>query len=275
MPFTFSHPAAALPIWPLIRRGVLPLAPFVVGAMTPDFEYLLRLEPLSLVSHSVRGLFVFCLPVGAVLWAFWEWLVRPVGRDLFALTPSPVSDALSSARDSSARASSPGGTRPGAWLGVVVALLLGSASHVGWDAFTHRYAWGGENVPLLRETAFTVGGTAVPWYNALQHASTLLGGMVVLGWLWGEVTRGGGALAALWAPRRLRRWLALGAVALAVGAWNAPRRGQMVNPRRLPLVAGRLVVGAMTGFAVALVALSVLHRMGRYRLTDPTGTHHA
>lgn len=160
--------------------------------MTPDFEYLLRLEPLSLVSHSVRGLFVFCLPVGAVLWAFWEWLVRPVGRDLFALTPSPVSDALSSARDSSARASGPGGTRTGAWLGVVVALLLGSASHVGWDAFTHRYAWGGENVPLLRETAFTVGGTAVPWYNALQHASTLLGGMVVLGWLWGEVTRGGG-----------------------------------------------------------------------------------
>lgn len=236
------------------------MAPFVVGAMTPDLEYLFRLEPLSLVSHSVRGLFVFCLPVGLASWMLWEWLVRPVGRDLVALAPG----------DATARRGS-----ASAWLLSIVALLLGSASHVGWDAFTHRFAWGPDHFPVLLRPALTLGGTVVPWFNLLQHLSTVVGGAIVLAWLAGEIRAGGTGVRALLAPRRLRTWLALGAVALAVGAWNAPRRGQMVHPRRAPIVLGRLVVGAMAGFAVALVALSAMHRLGRYRLNDQERKNHA
>ncbi len=244
------------------------MAPFVVGAMTPDVEYLLRLEPLSLVSHSVRGLFVFCLPVGLVTWILWEWLVRPVGRDLVALAPG----------DATARRGS-----ASAWFLAIIALLVGSASHVGWDAFTHRYAWGPDHFPALLQPAFTLGGTVVPWFNLLQHLSTVVGGVIVLAWLGRELGAGGSrepgaggsGVRALLAPRRLRAWLALGAVALAVGAWNAPRRGQMVHPRRAPIVLGRLVVGAMAGFAVALVALSAMHRLGRYRLNDQERTRNA
>lgn len=236
------------------------MAPFVVGAMTPDFEYLLRLEPLSLVSHSVRGLFVFCLPVGMFVWVLWEWLVRPVGCDLVALAPADATDRRGSAS---------------AWLLSIVALLLGSASHVGWDAFTHRYAWGPDHFPGLLQPAFALGGTVVPWFNLLQHLSTVVGAAIVLAWLAREVGAGGMGARALLSPRRWRTWVALGAVALAVGAWNAPRRGQMIHPRRAPIVLGRLVVGAMAGFAVALVALSAMHRLGRYRLNDQERTRNA
>lgn len=236
------------------------MAPFVVGAMTPDFEYLLRLEPLSLVSHSVRGLFVFCLPVGMLVWVLWEWLVRPVGRDLVALAPDGSREAPA---------------RTEAWLAAVLALLLGSASHVGWDAFTHRFAWGPDHFPVLLQPAFTLGGTVVPWFNLLQHVSTVVGGAIVLAWLAREVGAREMGVRALLAPRRMRTWVALGAVALAVGAWNAPRRGQMIHPRRAPIVLGRLVVGAMAGFAVALVALSAMHRLGHYRLNDQERTRHA
>lgn len=236
------------------------MAPFVVGAMTPDFEYLLRLEPLSLVSHSVRGLFVFCLPVGMVSWVLWEWLVRPVGRDLVALAPGGSSAPPTSVT---------------AWLAAVVALLLGSASHVGWDAFTHRFAWGPDHFPGLLQPAFTLGGTVMPWFNLLQRLSTVVGGAIVLAWLAREVGAEGAGLRALLAPRRFRAWAALGAVALALGMWNAPRRGQMIHPRRAPIVLGRLVVGAMAGFAVALVALSAMHRLGRYQLNDQERTRNA
>ena len=61
MPFTPSHAVAAAPLW-LVARGWLPLSALVVGTMAPDYEFLLRLRPSAIVSHSVVGLVVFCLP---------------------------------------------------------------------------------------------------------------------------------------------------------------------------------------------------------------------
>ncbi|MCC6929144.1 MAG: DUF4184 family protein [Gemmatimonadaceae bacterium] len=243
MPFTFSHPAAALPIWPLVRRGVIPLAPFAIGAMAPDFEYLFRLEPVSLISHSARGLVVFCFPVALVTWLLWELFLRPAGRDLAALPAIAVPQR-----------------RALDWAMGGVALLVGSASHLVWDAFTHRYTWVADRWPLLREVAFSIGGEQVAWFTVFQHVSTVLGGVLVLAWLAREIRAGGATLAALVAPSRLRTWAALGAAAVAVGAWNAPRRGHIVHPRRAPVVAGRFVVGAMDGMAVAFVVLAARRR---------------
>lgn len=254
MPFTVSHPAAAFPIWPLVRRGAIPLAPFVVGAMAPDFEYLFRLEPLSLISHSARGLLVFCLPVGVATWLLWEGFLRAAGRDLVALPARP---------ELSVRALRPVDLAKG-----ILAVGVGSLSHVTWDAFTHRYTWIDDRWALLRETAVSFGGQDVAWFSVFQHASTVVGGAVVLGWLVREIRGGGMPLAALWVPHRLRTWAALGAVALMVGGWNAPRRGHIVHPRRAPVLAGRFVVGAMAGMAVAFLALAARRRWqgdGRHR----------
>ena len=253
MPFTPSHPAAALPIWPLIRRGVIPMAPFVIGAMVPDFEYLFRLEPLSLISHSARGILVFCLPVGALTWLLWEWMLRPVGRDLVALPPTLAPTPPPARGPSLTFATVATG---------VLALLLGSVSHVTWDAFTHRYTWVADRWALLSTPAFAMGGTVVLWHSVFQHLSTILGAGVVLRWFIGEWQSGGRSWRALGEPRRLRHWAALGAAAFALGLWNAPRHGQMIHVRPAPIVVGRFVVGALDGMTVAFVLLAVRRRFG-------------
>lgn len=260
MPFTLSHPSAALPVWLLVRRGYLPLAPFVVGAMAPDFEYLLRLEPYALVSHSALGVVVFALPVGVLALILWRVLVEPFARDLFALP----------------RSAHRGAAAQHGWMLQGVALVTGSISHVTWDAFTHRDAWGPIVFPALRGTALTVADVALPWYNVLQAVSSLVGGVVVLAWLWREVQRNGEGVRALLAPWRVRRWLALGAAVVLVAAWNAPRRGIMADPSRAKLVLGRAAVGGLVGLTAGMLALAALHRAGRPgRTSTSRGEQHA
>src|ERR1043166_8840756 len=86
MPFTLSHPAAGVPHWPVLRRLGLPLAAVAIGAMSPDFEYFIRLQTLALWGHSLVGLFVFCLPAGLVVLAGWELLVKDPTLDLLGLS---------------------------------------------------------------------------------------------------------------------------------------------------------------------------------------------
>jgi len=61
MPLTLAHPAAVLPAVRFRRRG-LPFVPLVIGSVTPDFEYFFKLEPTGHFSHTVPGVFLFCLP---------------------------------------------------------------------------------------------------------------------------------------------------------------------------------------------------------------------
>lgn len=244
MPFTLSHPSAALPVWPLVRRGYLPLAPFVVGSMSPDFEYLLRLEPYALVSHSALGVAVFAFPMGVLALLVWRALLEPFARALFAL---PRSGGRSTAG-------------LGGWMSQGVALMVGSISHVTWDAFTHRDAWGPVAFAALKGTALTVAGVALPWYNVLQAVSSLVGGVIVLAWLWREVQRNGEGVRSLLAPWRVRRWFALGAAVVLVAAWNAPRRGIMADPSRAKLVLGRAAVGGLVGLTGGMLALAALYR---------------
>ena len=244
MPFTLSHPAAVAPLRWIVRRDRLPLEAVVIGAMSPDFEYLLRLEPLSLVSHSMHGLLVFCLPVGLLTLALWVSLLRVPVRALFALLPSD-GDA----------------PRTVAWWGrAALALLVGSATHLFWDAFTHRDEWGPVIIPSLRSTAFTIGGVGVPLYNVLQHVSSLVGGIVVGIWLWRKMQRDGAWPAIVAVPWRQGTWIALGAVALAVGAWNADGRGIMLHSSRATIVLGRIAVGVMVGFSIGLVIFAAIRR---------------
>jgi hypothetical protein len=67
MPFTLSHPAAAIPF---LRTRLVPSA-LVIGCMVPDFEYFLRFAPEGGFGHSLPGVFVFDLPVAFIaLWLF-------------------------------------------------------------------------------------------------------------------------------------------------------------------------------------------------------------
>jgi hypothetical protein len=61
------------------------------------------------------------------------------------------------------------------WLAVAVSLLLGAASHLAWDAFTHPSAPVVRALDVLRAPLFAVGSYQVFTYKVLQHGGTLLG----------------------------------------------------------------------------------------------------
>ncbi len=248
MPFTLAHPATVLPLRRLIGPDRLPFEAFVIGTLSPDFEYLFRLEPIALISHAWYGLVLFCLPAGLVALALWTLLLGNPTRALFAL-PTP-------------------GPRPRLTWGWAVraaaAVVIGGATHVVWDAFTHRDTWGPVLMPALNNTAFTLGGMRVPWYDVWQVLSSLVGGAVVLSWLWHLLQRAHAWPRVLTDARRRRTWLLLVLFATLCASWNTTQQGLMFDSAattRTVLVLGRFAVGGMTGFCIALTLYSTLSRV--------------
>jgi hypothetical protein len=166
MPFTFSHPAAVVP---LARRGLL-LSPLIVGSMAPDFPYFLQLSTASMYGHTLPGVFPFCIPAGlAALWVFHGVLEMP----LLSLLPDGPHERL---------AGLAGNFRFGPWnrfLMVVFCLLVGALSHIAWDSFTHAEGWMVQRLPSLRVPIIHIAGETIRIYKMLQHGSTV-GGLALL-----------------------------------------------------------------------------------------------
>ena len=247
MPFTLSHPAAVALLSPLIRRARLPFAALVIGTMSPDFEFFLHLRPLARWSHSLAGLVTFCLPAGLLTVAMWELVAREPLRHLLGFPPHPHQ----------------GPEGLGWWVRAGVGVVLGAATHLLWDGFTHGGYWGVALIPGLRAPALSLGDRVIPWFNLLQHASTAVGGLGVLAWATREARRAG-ALDVL--ARSAWRWLVIVAMigsAVGVGLLNGARTGGMTGYWAVQAWVGRVAVAALAGFGVALIAYSIIHRVVR------------
>lgn len=174
MPFTLAHPAAVVPIWRVLGRR-LSLSAFVIGSMVPDVPFFAGHGGFRYQTHSVVGLFTFCLPVGFFAWLLFQGLMK---RPLLWLLPSRAREALD---DSSAKPARAWSMRT--LIGAAMALLLGSVTHVIWDAVTHIDGFGVIRFPSLRTLLFVVDGYHVYVYKVLQHGSTWLGFTLLAWWL--------------------------------------------------------------------------------------------
>ena len=251
MPVTPAHAALALP---LSRAApALPLAPLVIGTLSPDFEYLLWLSPTGRFAHSLVGLVVFCVPVSLLAWGMWRAIVRPA---FVRLLPPGMAAMMSEGAKGSPRSVA-------ALAGVgALAALLGALSHVAWDAFTHANGWAVAHLPVLRGEASLRWPLGVRWYRVLQHASSVVGMAVVVAWgaSWvASVPRPARAFAPGQAARSLGVTLALLGVGAGTGALNALR----ASSDKLATVLGFAVVGAMAGLVLAALVYGVLARPGR------------
>ena len=251
MPVTPAHAALALP---LSRAApALPLAPLVIGTLSPDFEYLLWLSPTGRFAHSLVGLVVFCVPVSLLVWGMWRAIVRPAFERL--LPPGMAAMMSEGAR------AAPRSVAALAGLGALAA-LLGALSHVAWDAFTHANGWAVAHLPVLRGEASRGWPLGVRWYRLLQHASSVVGMAVVVAWgaRWvASIPRPARVFAPGQAARSLGVALALLGVAAGTGTLNALR----ASSDRLPTVLGFAAVGAMAGLVLAALVYGVLARPAR------------
>ena len=170
MPITFSHPAIILPAKYLPEKWVS-MTGLIIGSMTPDFEYFLRMRVESIYSHTWLGMFWFDLPLAFILTFIYHYIVR---NSFIANSPRFIKKRLSIYLDFS-------------WweylkhnfLIVLVCILAGIASHLLWDGFTHPHGIFVKMIPVLKESC-EIWGFQVKYCRVLQTISSVVGGFIVL-----------------------------------------------------------------------------------------------
>ncbi|MGI8685779.1 MAG: DUF4184 family protein [Acidimicrobiales bacterium] len=242
MPFTIAHAIVAPPLAKL-TGGRLAVSALAVGAMAPDFEYLLFLETRRTVGHTPLGLLTFCLPASLCVLLLWHGLVK---RPLAGLLPdrwAHVGAALSR-------------PLPRSWqlvAATVAGVLLGAWTHIAWDSFTHVDGGMVQALPVLRRSVL---GRAN--YLNLQYGGGVVG-MALLGvgiFVWAR-RQPPVAVAQPPARRRIACAVAIVGFTLVAALANVARatlRYGLPNPKGLLVAA---VLGMMAGAAVAVTAYGV------------------
>lgn len=195
MPYPFAHPAAVLPLArPMGRFGVT--SALVIGSMVPDAWYLFP-GLARADSHSAAGLFWFCLPLGFAFYLLWN-----------------------------------GGRLRASFAAVAVSLVVGSLTHLAWDALAHSYAWHG--IAVLQHASTVLGTAFVVWWCTGSLRLAALAGVTLAacgGMLYTLVPDGNALRAALVAPAAGLGFLLLLLWRLRSARAIAPRSRRAPSPR--------------------------------------------
>lgn len=260
MPFTFAHPAAAVPmLHPLGRYGVL--SALVIGSLTPDLAYVLPVSVSRHESHTLAALLWFCLPVGVLSYLLFHLVLK---GPLLGLLP------LFALRRMGVYASTFRSLPAVPWSAVIVSLLCGASTHLLWDAFTHADAPAVAAFPLLQTHLFWLGAYPVYVYKVLQHGSTCLGLLLLSWWSWRSLDRASIHLVSLPITlSRSQRLLAVAVIAglpavvgLSAGVQALEASAGVVG---LQAFAGRAVFSGLPVLALVVVAYSVGWHVWRLR----------
>lgn len=210
MPFTPTHVLAVVPM-AAVSRGSLPLSALVIGSMIPDFPLFSPVSPTYETTHSALGLLSACLPLGLACFFLFHSLMK---RPLLALIPRAIQSRCASLSGFCVRPTL------GALALTSFAIVLGAATHLLWDSFTHRERWGTRIFPGLHQTALTIGGHAFPGFKLLQYGSTFIGlpCLVILLtiWLHGRDPEGPGGSSGLSTSSKIIAYLVAVAIPTSV-----------------------------------------------------------
>jgi hypothetical protein len=173
MPFTVSHAAAVIPLRKIFQYS-LPLSALIVGSFSPDFRYFIPFLRLQIVSHSLQGIFLFCLPLSLLVLFLFHKIVK---EPLYHLLPESVQRRIEPE------------TLQFFFLPlkrlivIIVAIMLGAATHIIWDSFTHEHGGAVERWQILYTSIFHLFGADIRLYKVLQHISTVVGLALLAYWI--------------------------------------------------------------------------------------------
>jgi 4-amino-4-deoxy-L-arabinose transferase-like glycosyltransferase len=170
MPFTFSHPAIVLP-FENSKRKWFSLTGLIVGSVVPDIEFLMRLRETNTFGHTWLGLIVFDIPAAFLLGFIFHNLVRD---PLVTHAPKFFRERLSPLLSFN-------------WTNYFkkhitrffISVLIGIASHIFLDAFTHYDGAVAKRSSFFLEEII-IWEHPFPMYLILQVATSLAGGLYIL-----------------------------------------------------------------------------------------------
>lgn len=247
MPFTPSHIAAVLPLVgsSRISRWIDPWA-LVIGSMVPDLPIFLPFLPEYGDWHSLRGVMTIDVLAVVVLVFLFHGLFR---EPLISLLPPALSGRAATLRPSFRI------------LPIIAGALLGSASHVFWDSFTHSYSvdvWGWT---FFDERLLGV----ISVFRTLQYLSSVVGLAIVAWW----VVRGLSRMAAVavpdrvntpWPVRRAVLWSCASGVVVGAIGWpfvDHPDHGSIAS------LVTRVGAGTLVGLCLVLTVYAVVWQVRR------------
>lgn len=258
MPFTFAHPAAVLPLrW--FRTVPTVFSALVIGSMTPDLVYFVPLHLDGEFSHSLAGLFLFCLPAGLLLYLLIRHVLR---RPLIALLPCVLACRLPerpTPRHTSA-------SRRVLW--VMLSLLIGAVTHLLWDDLTHHDTVITLDGELLGDVLSRLTGhhdIRIGIYPLTQHFSSIAGLVLLFVALCKWVDRTEPLMLYVERLGLTWRWIIwTGMVTVAAAAMVQAWQHSAAEP--LSLRGFHTVVAAIRWVAVAILAWCAAWRLAALRL---------
>ncbi|WP_337967284.1 DUF4184 family protein [uncultured Flavobacterium sp.] len=170
MPFTFSHPAIILPLR-YLPKNYFSLTGLIIGSLTPDFEYFIRMKVQSIYSHTLYGIFWFDLPLAILLTFIFHNIVR---NDLYHNLPLIIKSRISTFSDFNWN-----NYFKTNWIVVLISIIIGIVSHIFWDGFTHDHGYFVNHISELRNSV-SLFDIKIPVLKIAQHLSSLIGAIVIV-----------------------------------------------------------------------------------------------
>lgn len=262
MPFTASHIIAALPL----NKGIgkyskyTALSPLVIGSMTPDIAYVTPfLVHQRMDSHSLIGLYLFCIPMGLTIYFLYHLLMAPVVVSFF---PDKIKRHLSPDLFIGKLPSIPSHV-------LVISLVLGALTHIIWDFFTHQSGIP-QHILWMDTPMMAIDGYDIMPYRILQHLSSILGlGLLIyilMRW-YKRVTPLKGNNAYWKAPRKLKLFSMIsliaisGVAALFNGYSHLPDTDVLYGMYSAQVFIRYAIVGGMGALLFACFVLGLLYQV--------------
>lgn len=265
MPFTVSHVVAVIPLYKYLTRfgGFSAL---VIGSMTPDFAYLTPfLVDQRVDSHTLLGIYLFCIPMGLTVYFLYHGLMAPV---IVSILPQRLQKHLHEDLFLGKMPNISG-------LVLVSSLILGAFTHIFWDFFTHQSGlpqfihW--MDIPLG-----SIDGYDIMPYRMLQHFSSVFGLslLVLLIWRWylKKEKSQSDVITNIWhAPQVLKKLsiytllIIPSVVGITSGLINLPETDVMYGMYSAQIFVRYAIVGSAAAFIICCVLLGLIYKYQIFR----------